>query len=173
MESENKNKEYIFNILLMGQDNVGKYEIIRKYSYEEDTLYTIGISFAYKYVILKSGIKIKLKLIDTKGQEKYRFLSEKHFRNADAVLFVFSLDNLYSFYIIQKWLENFVVYKNKLVKYLVGNYNSSENIVKDELIENLTKEVNLKYKLINSISGDGIDDLFQEISKCFMKKIKI
>ncbi len=33
MESENKNKEYFFQVLLVGDRNVGKSEIMQKYAY--------------------------------------------------------------------------------------------------------------------------------------------
>ena len=135
MENENKNKKYCFNVFLMGDSNVGKQEIMQKYT--KEVLYTIGANCSFKNIILKSGIKITLKLIDTVGQEKYRFSCSAYFKNTNAFLCLFSLDNLESFYFIQNRIEIFENNNQReIVKYLVGNYNSSKNRVEYELIEN-------------------------------------
>ena len=42
--------------------------------------------------------------MDTGGQEKFRAVSKSYFKNADAVLFVYSKDNQESFDKIKEWI---------------------------------------------------------------------
>ena len=84
--------------------------LIRKFVYNQDpnvNISTIGISFAFKDIILKSKKEVNLKLIDTTGQEKYRSLSKSYFKNADAVIFLFSLDIKDSLEKIKEWKKLF------------------------------------------------------------------
>jgi small GTP-binding protein len=71
---------------------VGKTSIIRRYifgQFNNDTMSTIGVNFSYKEVSLDNKSKIKLKFIDTAGQEKYQSLSKSYFKNADYVCLIY------------------------------------------------------------------------------------
>ena len=122
-----------------------------------------GLSYCFKQVTLNNGIKITLKIIDTGGQEKYRSLSKSYYK-CDAALFVFPLNNLESFENIREWIKLFEE-NSKAVKFLVGNNNSLERIVDDDLIKNFVKETNLKYKSVDARVNDGIVDLFQDVAE--------
>ena len=173
-----KGKEVIsFKVITIGDSNVGKTSIIRRYVYnvfEEDTMSTIGLSFSFKEVILKSGEKINLKLVDTAGQEKYHSLTTSYFKNSDCVLFVFDYGNLDSFNHIQKWVEDFTNNTTQIdiPKYLIGNKEDlDEKKVTKEMIENFLKEKNYKFKSTSAIKNDNhIEELFNEIAEDVMKK---
>ena len=95
-----------FRIITIGDSGVGKTAIIRRYVYntfDQENLSTIGVNFSFKEIILKNSQRLKLKLIDTAGQEKYRSLSKSYYKNADGVLFVFSLNDLQSFQNLNDW----------------------------------------------------------------------
>ena len=82
-----------FKIITLGDSGVGKKAIIRRFvfnTFEINKLSTIGVNFSFKDVRLKNGKNVKLKLIDTAGQERYKSVSKSYFRNADGVLFVFT-----------------------------------------------------------------------------------
>lgn len=173
-----KGKEVIsFKVITIGDSNVGKTSIIRRYVYnvfDEDTMSTIGLSFSFKEVILKSGEKINLKLVDTAGQEKYHSLTTSYFKNSDCVLFVFDYGNLDSFNHIQKWVEDFTNNTTQIdiPKYLIGNKEDlDEKKVTKEMIENFLKEKNYKFKSTSAIKNDNhIEELFNEIAEDVMKK---
>ena len=90
-----------FKVLLLGNSDCDKSGIIKKIvgvePFEQNTFSTVGLAFTHKEVILKNGIKIFLKFIDTAGREKYRFMSKSYLKNSDAILFTFALNNKYSF----------------------------------------------------------------------------
>ncbi|MBO7114762.1 MAG: GTP-binding protein [Bacteroidaceae bacterium] len=95
-----------FRIITLGESGVGKTSIIKRYvynNYSDDNISTIGVSFAFKEIILKDNTKIKLKFVDTAGQERYRSLTKTYFKNTEAVLYVFSLDQEGSLEKIKEW----------------------------------------------------------------------
>ena len=108
---ENKeNEELLLKIITLGDSKVGKTSIIRRFAYgtfDDESLATIGIGFSFKKVVLKGGKVIKLKLIDTAGQEKYKSLAKSYYKNAEGVLLVFSYDKKESFDHIEEWLNTF------------------------------------------------------------------
>ena len=70
-----KNKEYNleFNIIKLGDSGVGKISILERYSLNRFGDYnsnTIGMVFSFKNIFLKNDKKVKLKLVDTAGQER-------------------------------------------------------------------------------------------------------
>nr|VVW90126.1 unnamed protein product [Nymphaea colorata] len=58
---------------------------------------TIGINYVFKVISLQ-GIKIKLQIWDTAGQDKYKTITQNYYRNSQGVLIVFSIDSRDSFY---------------------------------------------------------------------------
>ena len=105
-----------FRIITLGNCYVGKTSIINKYVnniFKENYLTTIGMNMSTKEIFLKNKQKIKLLLVDTAGQEKYKALAKQYYRNADGVLFVFDLNNVESFEDITSWMKLFFE-ENKL-----------------------------------------------------------
>jgi len=70
---ENEGNEYIFKILVIGEANVGKTCIIKRFvdgTYTAEYKVTIGVDFAMKEVHQESKSKIILHIWDIAGQEK-------------------------------------------------------------------------------------------------------
>ena len=165
-----------FKIITIGDSGVGKTSIIRRFvfnTFEQDNLSTIGVNFSFKDCTLKNGNKVKIKVIDTAGQEKYKSLSKSYFKNADGVLFVFAIDDLQSFQNIREWITLFNENnsgKEGIPKYLIANKDDLENEskVNKELIDQFLKENNNQYKFksVSALKCDKrIEELFQEIAE--------
>ena len=167
-----------FKIITVGDSTVGKTSIIRRYifgQFKNDTMSTIGVNFSYKEVAIDDKNKIKLKLIDTAGQEKYQSLSKSYFKNADCVLFIFALNDEKSFHNITKWINLFKEnYSGKegIIQYLVGNKQDLGQTIEEEEIEKFSKEVNMKYKAVSAFANYNIEELFLDIAKEAMKNYK-
>ena len=167
----NKN-DNLFNIITLGDCGVGKTSILKKFAYDtfdEKSLSTIGIGFSFKEVELKDGTKIQLKLVDTSGQEKYKSLAKSYYKNAKAVIFVFSYDNKQSFEHIEEWFNNFKENRDKedICMFLIGNKCDVENkVIEDDLIENLKNIIGIKDYLETSAKKNiNIEELFSQIAE--------
>ena len=158
-----------FTIMLLGDSGVGKDTIIKifnKNKSDDNISSTIGINFSYKEIIVNKKDKIILKLIDTAGQERYRSLTKSYFKNIDAVLFVFSLNDKDTFHTIIEWMESI---KNNNIedvpKYLIGNNKDLEINVEQRLIDEFSQENNIPFISVSSQENKAIDKLFEEIGK--------
>ena len=138
---------------------------------QEEDLVTMGIAFSFKEVTLKNRKKIRLKIIDTAGQEKYRAISKSYYKNAQGVLFVFSYDKKESFDNIEGWLNSFKEQVNDkgIPLFLVGNKYDIEDekkVIEEDLIEDLKNRIGIKdYKDTSAKDNIGINELFNELAE--------
>ena len=158
-----------FKIIFLGNSGSGKSSIIQKFicdDYNPDQLSTLGVAFSCKVLNINKK-KIKLKLFDTGGQEKYRALSISYFRHADVVLFVFDLNLLNSFNSIQYWIDLFNENndgKKVKLKYLIGNKCHLEQKVSQDLIDELAKKNGLEYMKTSTETKSQVDEMFEHIA---------
>ncbi len=166
-EDEKKNLEY--KIITLGDSSVGKTSIINRFIndiFDEDIDPTLGIKHNFKILEINDK-KMKLSLIDTNGQEKYRALSVSYFRHAHVVLFIFNLNDPLSFNNIQDWINTFNDNNNKkvILKYLIGNKNDLEQRVEQNLIDEFAKNNNVTYMSTSAKTNSQINELFQMIGE--------
>ena len=168
--------EIMFKVITLGDSGVGKTSIIRRYAnniFDENVLSTIGVGFAFKEVELSNKKKIKLKLIDTAGQEKFKSLAKSYFKNVDGVLFVYSFEILESFQNLKEWIKLFNSNhygKNGIPMFLVGNKSDLEEKDDVENNEKLVKEFlneynDLKYYKTSAKKDISINELFKELAE--------
>ena len=128
-----KEEEIVFKIITIGDSNVGKTSIIRRYLYnvfESSNLATIGVAFSFKEVTLENGQIIKLRLVDTAGQEKFKSVTKSYYKNTDGVLFVFDYNNPLTFENISEWIQSFEENHNgkeNIPRFLLGNKSDLEH----------------------------------------------
>jgi small GTP-binding protein len=177
MSKRNKNElEYPIKVITLGKSGVGKSCILGRYNdntFNENAIATIGLSFILKEIKFKNGKNIKLKIIDTAGQEKYKALSKSYFRNVDAVLFIFSINSEESFDDIKSWINLFNENSNgkaTIPRYLVGNKLDLERKVSKDLVNDFISEnKNYKYFETSAKENIGINELFQDLSEDLYK----
>ena len=167
-EESSENDEVEYKIITLGNTGVGKTSIIQRFvldEYNPDQLSTMGCAFSFKVLNINKKT-LKLKLIDTGGQERYRSLSLNYFKNADVVLFVFDLNLEESFDSIQYWID---LFNNNdggqhiIGKYLIGNKCDLEQKVKQELIDEIVQKNGLLYMSTSARTKSQIDEMFEYI----------
>ena len=156
-------------IVLIGDSNVGKTTLLYKYLNDENTediTPTLGLENKVKTSLIK-GIKTKIQLWDTVGQEKFNSLTQNIFQNTDGILIIFDLTNKESFTNIQKWISK----SDKNIKtIIVGN--------KSDLIDNrqVTKEdiklITQKYNYVevSALNGTNVDKAFDTLLQAIVGK---
>ena len=138
MSQKTENENIVFRIITLGNSGVGKTSILRRYAYKmfnEDIMTTIGVNLVFKEITLKNGKTIKLKLIDTAGQEKYKAIAQNLIRCADGIILMYDINNKETFKIIPEQADNIKEYKgNDFPILLVGNKsnNNKEREVETE-----------------------------------------
>ena len=173
MEKNNNLDEgmIIFNIIAIGDSNVGKTAIVQRYmenEFNQTSLSTIGYIQTIKPLTMKDNVKIQLKITDTAGQEQYKSLASRCVKNISTVLFVFDLNNKKSFNNIKEWIRFFNDNANNIdiPKYLIGNKKDLEREVSQDMIDIFKDENNgFIYKETSAKEDNNeIKDLFEEIA---------
>ena len=172
-EIEKNNLEY--KIITLGDSSVGKTSIINRFindTFDEELTPTLGIKHTFKTLEI-NNTKVKLSVIDTNGQEKYRSLSVSYFRHADVVLFIFNLNEPLSFNNIQEWINVFNDNNNKkkvILKYLIGSKSDLEQRVDQNLIDEFANNNNMLYMATSAKTNNQINELFQKIGEDILKE---
>ena len=179
--NENENNDLEYKIITLGDNSVGKTSIINRFingEFRPDSMPTLGIKHSFKILELghlNNKKKLKLSVIDTGGQEKYKALSISYFRYADVVLFIFNLNEPFSFENIQNWIDNFNENNNKskkvIKKYLIGNKSDLEQKVEQNLIDEFAKKNIMPYKATSAKTNSQINELFQMIGEELYEEI--
>ena len=178
MSVKNKDKNTItLQIVTMGNAGVGKSSIIKRYIsdiFDNNSISTIGVEFSIKEMTLKNGKKIKLKLMDTSGQELYRSLSKSYFKNSDGVLFVFALNNEQSFTDISEWINFFNenCFRDNIPKYLIGNKCDLDSKVNQALINEIANNNDMKYFKTSAKEKININNIFEEMGEKLYEEYK-
>ena len=176
-EDKNDKINLEYKIITLGDCSVGKTSIIKRYiadTFDEDTAPTLGITHSFKILEVGHDSKIKLSIIDTNGQEKYKSLSVSYFRHADVVLFIFNLNEPKSFINIQEWINTYNKNNEKraLLRYLIGNKSDLEQKVEQNLIDEFAEKNEMPYIATSAKTNSQINELFQQIGEELLKEEK-
>ncbi|XP_035276051.1 ras-related protein Rab-32 [Anguilla anguilla] len=102
-------KEYLFKVLVIGENGVGKTCIIRRYAHQlfsENYRVTIGVDFSLKVINWDSSTSVRLQLWDIAGQERFGNMTRVYYKGAVGAFVVFDLTRAYTFEAVTKWKED-------------------------------------------------------------------
>ena len=133
----------------------------------------MGIDFQYQ-ILKKDNSIIKLLVWDTVGQEKFRAIPSKFYRNCDGILLFFDLENPDSFNNISKWIQDINDNNNETncILYLLGNKIDLSRKISLEQANLKAKELNVKYFEISCKLNINIyDPVLEMINEILNKNI--
>ncbi|KCV72750.1 rab family, other [Fonticula alba] len=99
--------DYQFKVILCGDSDVGKSNILGRFSRDEfnpSSKATLAIEFSTK-VILHEGKRLTVHIWDTAGQERFTALTRNYFRGAVGALIVYDITSVESFNSVPRWLS--------------------------------------------------------------------
>ena len=161
-----------YKIVIIRDQHVGKTSIISKYKYEtiEDNYApTVGIDFLTKNVFLEDKT-IRLIMWDTAGQERFKSLIPSYLKNAHSIILTYDITSKNSFNSLNKWLEDIKNHvQDNVFIVLCGNKIDLNNKrqVNFEDAQKFAKDNDLVYIETSAITGEGINKLFDLITKSF------
>ena len=166
-----------FKIIIVGNSGVGKSCLLKRAvqrNFTDSYQATIGFEFLLMYYEV-NGIKLKLQIWDTCGQEMYRSLIQGFYRNTSLTILIYAVNDQRSFDDLNDWIKDI---KNNCEKampiFLIGNKCDLEEeikVVKPKDAENLVEQLALQYFTEASAkSGTNVDKTFVEIVKYLYKE---
>ena len=183
--------EIEYRIILLGESGVGK-EIIMKTllgkDYDKKQIATIGVTrkiLKLNIDIDKNGKKEKqnfnVYLFDTRGQERFRSITEHFLRGLDGVIMLYNIQDLDSFNRIETWIESIreSIKLNDKIKcdiFLIGNKSDLKDgekkeieVIEEEAIK-LCKEYEVTWGGEHNLKDMDINQL-TELIEGFVKEI--
>jgi small GTP-binding protein len=169
--------KYIIKILTLGDTLVGKSSIVLRFSdnrFDDNQLATIGIDYKTKYIKVKDA-SVKVLLWDTAGQEKFRNIARQYYKGANGVLLIYDVCDRKTYERIGFWMDE--LKQNNEIEQLyiisVGNKIDLEEkrVVAREEAEKYAEDNNINYLEVSAKTGEGILDLFNEVTKGTMDKV--
>ena len=97
------------NIMLLGNTEVGKTTFLQQYikkTFKEVGMMTVGVDSETIDIIIDNKKKVKTKIWDTAGQEKYQAIFRAHYQKADGMILMYSVIERFSFDKIQDWINS-------------------------------------------------------------------
>ena len=166
----NEKKEiFLLKILVLGDSSVGKTSILLRFcegKYDPESLTTVGVDYKKKY-IRRNNKNIRLNIIDTAGQERFKAIAKNLFKKADGIIIMYDISNIKTFHNIKNWLDNIKdnVDFSKIGLVIAGNKIDLND--KREVDENMRKNLEEKHKIkiIETSAKDNINvnELFIEL----------
>ena len=163
-----ENPDYLLKIVVVGNSNVGKTNIISRFckdSFSSQTKATIGVDFTM-YSLKVLGKKVKIQFWDTAGQEKYRAMSTAYYKGAHGAILVYDISNRESFFSLGLWLSEIKNQSNSVERViLLGNKNdlAEERAVSKKQGIVYAEERELKfYEISAKLDGEGIKKAIHE-----------
>lgn len=165
MSSDN---DYSFNLLTIGETNVGKTTILQRFTdenFKKKHISTFGIDYKYK-VITVDNQKVSLKIWDTAGQERFHVLTINYFNKSDGILLVYDVTDKNSFTKITDWMKE--IHKkvdiSKTALVLVGNKIDSEREVSTEEGIELAKDLKVRFFETSAFENINISECFHYLA---------
>ena len=119
-----KEYEFIFKVLLLGNSNVGKSSLFLRFVddiWNDTFVPTIGVDFKIKTLEIDQK-KIKMQIWDTAGQERFKNIIASYYRGAHGILLIYDVTEKDSFKNLSNWLIEIEKNANKnVLKVLIGN----------------------------------------------------
>ena len=162
-------------LLIIGDMTVGKTSILTRFTddkFSQNYLATVGLDFFTKDVefpTLKQ--KVRIKIWDSAGQERFRSLTQSFFRNANGIIIVYDISNIESFENLKYWIQsiNTQLGQNEINTIIIGNKVDLKREVKKEDAENFCQEKGFKYFEVSAKNGIGIKEAINYLVELVIK----
>ena len=166
-------QEKTVSILTVGETQVGKTSLILRFIdrvFYYDTKTTIGVDFKVKRINLLNK-NVLVKIWDSAGQERFKTVTRQYYKNAEGVMLIYDVTSQKSFSMIEEWFKSIIENKRKGAEViLIGNKKDMVNrVISAEQGESLAKKFEIKYYETSALSGENVDQVFEELAENILK----
>ena len=166
-----------FKIIIVGNSGVGKSCFLKRAAqqkYTDNYQATIGFEFILMYYDV-NGIKMKLQIWDTCGQEMYRSLIQGFYRNTALTVLIYAVNDQKSFEDLDNWIRDIRnSTENGQPIFLIGNKCDIEEDLREINIDNGNEFATTNYleyfTEASAKEGKNINETFIKIAKYLYKE---
>ncbi|KAJ7058697.1 GTP-binding protein ypt1 [Mycena amicta] len=162
---------FLFKLLLIGDDGVGKSCLLLRFAddrYTEGYISTIGVDFKIRTIELE-GNTVKPKLSwDTAGQERFRTIPSSYYRGAHGIIIVYDVTDNETFTDVKLWLQDIDRYASEGVnKLLVGNKSdlTGKKVVEYSVVKEFADQLTIPFLETSAKNGTNVEQAFLTMAK--------
>jgi len=168
-----------YKVIIVGDSGVGKTTMLRwllTRTFEQPSSSTIGVDFRSVEVSLPSSstAPVRLDIWDTAGQERFAALVQAYYRDADAVLFVYALDDEDSLETLDTLLASergLALLESAAVCFLVGTKADRPHdtclVERSHAYVHANRRISQAYEC-SARTGVGIDSIFVSLARSLL-----
>ncbi|KAM3140903.1 hypothetical protein pb186bvf_006914 [Paramecium bursaria] len=164
---DEKDPDYVFKYIIVGNAFSGKTSLIYQYIYERMYQHSYCImEFPSRSIFVKQK-KIKLQLWDTHGAERYRAITKAFYKGAVGALIVFDITNKDTFEALDTWISAVNESSCRLTQILViGNKLdlNKNRVISVEDAQEFCKKHELPYLETSALTGEFVDEAFKQLT---------
>jgi small GTP-binding protein len=167
-------------LLVIGDSMVGKTSLLYRFTngtFDAHYLATVGLDNFTKDEIINNK-KVRIKIWDTAGQEKFQSLTKGFFRNAQGIMIVFDVSNIETYDNIKYWAQSIKTHMGseieKIPVIIIGNKMDlkERKINKNDAEIYSTTELGYPYFETSAKTGENVDNTVKYLVKEVLKKNK-
>ncbi|XP_023012127.2 ras-related protein Rab-28 [Leptinotarsa decemlineata] len=168
-DSEEEITEKQFKVVFLGDGNVGKTSLIRRFCYDEFSRHysqTVGVDFYMKRLTLSKGKEVSIRIFDLGGIQVTGQMLKNYLFNANMIVLVYDITSSSSFDNLVSWLnivKNAIDYPTEVVVY--GNKNDSEHkrTVGLDRTKRFVAETQLVHFLVSAKTGENVSSCLTDL----------
>lgn len=157
----------IYKVLLVGDGNVGKTSLIRRYcdgKFDESRILTIGVDFQIKKVAL-SKREIRLSIWDVAGQDRFRSFRDHFYAGTLAAALVYDATAPATFFNLARWRDELRDVVPGVPMIVIGNKKDLGPVVPPGEAEGWAKyDGQMPYLETSALTGENVEKLFQGLA---------
>ena len=161
-------------VIVLGDGAVGKTSIVHRYvteKFQKRYTATIGVDILNKSLKVTQGAneyEVNLNLWDIGGQDSFKLVRGKFYKQAIAALLIFDVTNKKSFDNLQNWIDEAIENVEQQIPFvLIGNKIDlgDARVISSEEIQKKAKNLGISLVIETSAgTGEGIDQAFNYLA---------
>jgi len=174
MNADTDQYDYLFKVVLIGDQGVGKSNLLSRFTRDEfnpQSKSTIGVEFATRTINFSEKV-VKAQIWDTAGQERYRAITSAYYRGAVGALLVYDITRLESFDNVECWLNELKDHADaSIMIMLVGNKCDlvPQREVKKEQATAYAEKTGLSFIETSALDATNVELAFQKLLSAIYK----
>ena len=164
-------------LLVIGDSMVGKTSLLFRFTngtFDAHYLATVGLDNFTKDEIIKNK-KVRIKIWDTAGQEKFQSLTKGFFRNAQGIMIVFDVSNIETYDNIKYWAQSIKTHLGseieKIPVIIIGNKKDlNERKISKNDAKVYSSELGYQYFETSAKTGENVDNTIKYLVLEVLKK---